>query len=121
MYAMDAMLPRHPEQREGEIAGIAGSPGRHRGPARVIHEEGEFGRLGRGDVLVCPITSPAWSVLFGQAGAIVTDGGGLLAHAAVIAREYGIPAVLATHDGTRRIRDGETVTVDGTAGIVRVG
>jgi pyruvate,water dikinase len=60
-------------------------------------------------------------VLFGQAGAIVTDGGGVLAHAAVIAREYGIPAVLATGDGTRRIRDGETVTVDGTAGVVRVG
>lgn len=65
--------------------------------------------------------SPAWSVLFRQAGAVVTDGGGVLAHAAVIAREYGLPAVLATKDATRRLRDGQVVTVDGTAGVVTLG
>ena len=92
----------------------------HTGPARVIHEESEFSRLRPGDVLVCPITSPAWSLLFAQAGAVVTDGGGVLAHAAVIAREYAIPAVLATGDATRRLRDGEIVTVDGAAGLVRI-
>jgi phosphoenolpyruvate synthase/pyruvate phosphate dikinase len=87
---------------------------------RVIRDESQFGRLGPGEVLVCPTTSPAWSVLFTQAGALVTDGGGLLAHAAVIAREYGIPAVLATGDATRRLRDGDAVTVDGTAGEVHL-
>jgi pyruvate,water dikinase len=100
------------------IVGVAGSPGRHTGTVRVIRDESQFGRLGRGEVLVCPITSPAWSVLFTQAGALITDGGGLLAHAAVIAREYGIPAVLATGDATRRLHDGDAVTVDGTAGVV---
>jgi pyruvate,water dikinase len=59
-------------------------------------------------------------VLFVQAGAVVTDGGGVLAHTAVIAREYGIPAVLATGIGTRRLRDGDLVTVDGTAGVVTI-
>lgn len=107
------------EAHDGAIAGVAGSPGVHTGPARVIHEESGFARLRPGDVLVCPITSPAWSLLFAQAGAVVTDGGGVLAHAAVIAREYAIPAVLATGNATRRLRDGEIVTVDGTAGLVR--
>ena len=100
----------------GAIAGVPGSPGLHTGPARVIHGESEFVTAGPGDVLICPITSPAWSLLFAQAGAVVTDGGGILAHAAVIAREYAIPAVLATGNATSRLRDGEIVTVDGTAG-----
>jgi pyruvate,water dikinase len=108
------------EAHDGAIAGVPGSPGRHTGPARVIREESEFSRLRPGDVLVCPITSPAWSLLFAQAGAVVTDGGGVLAHAAVIAREYAIPAVLATGDATRRLRDGEIVSVDGTSGLVRI-
>jgi pyruvate,water dikinase len=108
------------EAHDGGMAGVPGSPGLHTGPARVIHDESEFSRLRPGDVLVCPITSPAWSLLFAQAGAVVTDGGGVLAHAAVIAREYAIPAVLATGDATRRLRDGEIVTVDGTAGLVRI-
>src|SRR6266498_1301324 len=112
--------PARPDGDGSVIAGVAGSPGRHTGTVRVIRDESEFGRLGPGEVLVCPITSPAWSVLFTQAGALVTDGGGLLAHAALIAREYGIPAVLATGDATRRLRDGEAVTVDGTAGVVRL-
>lgn len=123
-----AMLWQHdlrttPDQPNGDgsvITGLAGSPGQHTGTVRVIRDESEFGRLGPGEVLACPITSPAWSVLFTQAGALVTDGGGLLAHAAVIAREYGIPAVLATGDATRRLRDGDAVTVDGTAGVVRL-
>src|SRR5215207_3998519 len=112
--------PERPDGDGSVIAGLAGSPGRHTGTVRVIRDESQFGRLGPGEVLVCPITSPAWSVLFTQAGALVTDGGGLLAHAAVIAREYGIPAVLATGDATRRLRDGDAVTVDVTAGVVRL-
>jgi phosphohistidine swiveling domain-containing protein len=70
------------------------------------------------DVLVCPITSPIWSVLFSSVGALVTDTGGHLAHAAIIAREYGIPGVLATGNATELLRDGQLVTVDGSAGIV---
>lgn len=80
----------------GEIAGAAGSPGRYTGKVCIVHSESEFSKLEHGDILVCPITTPAWSVLFSQAGAIVTDGGGVLSHAAIIAREHGIPAVLGT-------------------------
>jgi rifampicin phosphotransferase len=105
-------------EKDGAIVGVPGSPGRHTGPVRVIYDESQFALLRPGDVLVCPVTSPAWSPLLAQAGAVVTEGGGVLAHAAVIAREYAIPAVLATGDATRSLRDGEIVGVDGTAGLV---
>jgi phosphohistidine swiveling domain-containing protein len=119
MWMMGIMIKPAPvELADGQVAGIAGSPGRHTGPVRIIRDETEFGRLRLGDVLVCPITTPSWSVLFSQAGALVTDGGGVLAHAAIIAREYGIPAVVATKDATRRLTDGQLVTVDGSAGVV---
>jgi phosphohistidine swiveling domain-containing protein len=102
------------------LTGVPGSPGRYSGPVRVVRDESEFAKLRPGDVLVCPITSPAWSLLFLQAGAVVTDSGGVLSHTAVIAREYGIPAVLATGQATRRLHDGDPVTVDGARGVVTV-
>jgi pyruvate,water dikinase len=116
-------LPEHEAETGPSTCMVQGIPavaGRHRGVARVIRDEGEFNRLGVGEVLVCPMTSPAWSILFERAGALVTDYGGVLSHPAVLAREYGIPAVVATRDGTRRIPDGAIVLVDGTAGIVTV-
>ena len=69
-------------------------------------------------MLVCPVTSPVWSVLFPSVGALVTDSGGVLSHPAIIAREYGIPAVVATGNATRLLKDGDVVTVDGTTGRV---
>jgi rifampicin phosphotransferase len=87
----------------------------------VVREEAQFDDLRSGDVLVCPTSTPAWSVLFNRAGALVTDGGGLLSHAAVIARECGIPAVRATGCATHQLRSGDIVTVDGTLGNVVVG
>ncbi len=120
IWLTDLELPKAAARDDSAsiMRGVAGSPGRYTGPVCVLREESEFGRLRPGDVLVCPIASPAWSVLFAHAGALVTDGGGILAHAAIVAREYGIPAVLATRDGTRRLRDGDLVTVDGTNGTV---
>jgi rifampicin phosphotransferase len=106
------------QDASNELRGVPGSPGRYSGTVRVVRDETEFAKLGPGDVLVAPVTSPPWSVLFLQAGAVVTDGGGVLSHTAVIAREYGIPAVLATGEATRRLRDGELVSVDGTTGVV---
>jgi rifampicin phosphotransferase len=102
------------------VRGIPASAGTHTGPVRVIRTEAEFNRLKGGDVLVCPVTSPVWSVLFPLVGALVTDSGGPLSHPAIIAREYGVPAVVATGDGTSRLRDGQLVTVDGGTGTVRV-
>ena len=120
MWTINAMIPPPSNPSVNQLRGIPGSPGRHTGPVRILRDESEFGRLRRGDVLVCPATTPAWSILFAQAGALVTDGGGVLSHAAVIAREYGIPAVLGTRNATRRLHDGQSVTVDGTAGIVSI-
>ena len=84
----------------------------------MIGNEAEFERLRACDVLVCPVTSPVWSVLFPSVGALVTDTGGTLSHPAISAREYGVPAVVATGNGTSALHDGQVVTVDGTAGTV---
>jgi rifampicin phosphotransferase len=105
---------------DSAVTGIPASPGSYTGPVRVITSAAEFDRLRAGDVLVCAITSPVWSVLFPSIGALVTDTGGILSHPAIIAREYGIPAVVATGNGTAALHDGQLVTVDGTLGIVQV-
>jgi len=102
------------------LDGIPASPGRHTGPVRVVMDELDFGKLRSGDVLVCPVTSPVWSVLFPSVGALVTDTGGLLSHPAIIAREYRVPAVVATGNATALLRDDQVVTVDGTTGRIEV-
>lgn len=96
---------RKPQDAADELRGIPGSPGRYSGTVRVVRDETEFAKLRPGDVLVAPATSPPWLVLFLQAAAVVTDSGGVLSHTAVIAREYGNPAVLATGEATRRLSD----------------
>ncbi len=103
---------------EALVDGIGASAGTCTGPVRVIADESQFAKLRPGDVLVCRITTPSWSVLFGRAGAVVADGGGALSHSAIVAREHGIPAVLATGDATATLSDGDLVTVDGTSGVV---
>ena len=98
--------------------GSPASSGRYTGTVRVITDEHEFDRIRDGDVLVCPVTWPAWSVVFPSIGALVTDVGGVLSHPAIIAREFGIPAVVGTSDATTTLRSGQRVTVDGTRGMV---
>jgi len=102
------------------LAGVAGSPGRHVGTVRLVRGEADFGRVEPGDVIVCSTTTPAWAPLFGTAGALVTDLGDVLSHPAILAREHGIPAVLAIGLATHRLPEGAIVTVDGTAGTVTV-
>ena len=105
---------------ETMLRGIAASPGDYTGPVRVIKNEGEFAKLQPGDVLVCPITSPVWSVLFPSIGALVTDSGGILSHPAIIAREYSVPAVVATGNATSLLQDGQIVKVDGERATIEV-
>ena len=100
------------------IVGQPASPGRATGPVRIVHGPGDFDRFHPGEVLVARATAPAWTPLFARAAAVVTDGGTLAAHASLVAREYGIPAVVATGDATARLDDGQLVTVDGGAGTV---
>jgi rifampicin phosphotransferase len=98
--------------------GFAVSPGRVTAPASVIRSPAEFGAMEPGTILVCPTTTPAWTPLFAQARGLVTDIGGVLAHGSIVAREYGIPAVMGTGSATERIVSGQVVTVDGDAGTV---
>lgn len=104
----------------GLVRGMPASPGRATGPVRVVRGPDDFAHVRQGDVLVAPTTTPAWTPLFARAAAVVTDGGTLAAHASLVAREYGIPAVVATGDATARLCDGQLVTVDGSAGVVEV-
>jgi len=98
------------------LTGQAASPGQSTGPARIVRRPEDFDKLAGGDVLVAPLTTPGWTPLFADAAAIITESGTVLAHAAVVAREYGLPAVVAVPDATHLIRDDEVVTVDGTHG-----
>ncbi len=100
------------------LTGTSGSPGIARGPVRIVHDVSEFGKLRAGDVLVAPITNPAWTPLFQRAVAVVVDTGGAASHAAIVAREYGIPAVMGTVRGTQDLKDGQWIQVDGSRGQV---
>jgi pyruvate,water dikinase len=113
------MMPARTSQAVGNtIKGIGASPGKVTGPACVIHSPEEFDRMKPGDILVAKITTPAWTPLFALASGIVTDVGGPLSHSSIVAREYGVPAVLGTGVATERIRSGQRITVDGDSGVV---
>ncbi len=103
---------------EGAMIGHPASTGRATGPVRIVHGPQDFAAFSDGDVLVAKTTAPAWTPLFARAAAVVTDSGSLAAHASLVAREYGIPAVVGTGDATHRLLTGQIVTIDGTAGTV---
>jgi rifampicin phosphotransferase len=100
------------------LHGIAGSPGVAGGPVRIIRHSAEFDKLRAGEILVAPYTNPSWTPLFQRAIAVVVDAGSSGSHAAIVAREYGIPAVMGSFDGTQQLVDGQQVRVDGNRGLV---
>ncbi|MCC8930587.1 PEP/pyruvate-binding domain-containing protein [Rhodococcus sp. I2R] len=107
----------------GPAAALSGTPGSHgtvTAAARIVRGPSDFGAVRRGDIVVCPYTGPAWTPLFKIASGVVTETGGALSHAAIVAREYGIPAVLGVPDATTRVDDGALIAVDGTAGTVTI-
>jgi phosphohistidine swiveling domain-containing protein len=106
------------QNQEKVLFGLAASKGVYEGPARRVSGPSEFGRIAKGDVLVTESTTEAFNILLPLLGGIVTDNGGLLSHAAIVAREYGIPGVVGTREATERIADGVRVRVDGDAGEV---
>ena len=112
--------PGRPVRPGLELRGIPVSPGIATARARIVLGSHDFGGLGPGEILVAPLTAPAWTPLFASAAAVVTDGGNAFSHASVVAREYGIPAVVGCVDATRRLTDGQVVTVDGSRGTVTV-
>jgi pyruvate,water dikinase len=116
------LMPAHSNQAASStIRGIGASPGKVTGPACVIQGPEEFDRMKPGDILVAKITTPAWTPLFALASGIVTDVGGPLSHSSIVAREYGVPAVLGTGVATSRIHSGQHIMVDGDGGVVKMG
>lgn len=113
-----------PGEQRGDgahLIGYGASPGQAAGTARVVRSAADLGRVSAGDVLVCTTTTPSWTPVFGSLAGVVTDTGGILCHAAVVAREYGLPAVVGAHLATSRIAEGSRVTLDGTTGDVWIG
>jgi pyruvate,water dikinase len=101
-----------------ELRGFAAAPGVSEGPARVITTVDQLGQVETGDILVCPITAPSWAPVFARIQGAVSDIGGIMSHAAIVSREYGLPAVVGTGFGTKRIKTGQRVRVDGNTGVV---
>jgi phosphohistidine swiveling domain-containing protein len=113
-------LPVEPNADPRVINGVAASPGTVTARAKVVRSLTEASKLQAGDVLVCEMTLPPWTPLFSTASAVVADTGGILSHCAIVAREVRIPCVVGTMTGTSLIKDGQTITVDGSRGIVRI-
>ncbi|MHC6220794.1 PEP/pyruvate-binding domain-containing protein [Arthrobacter sp. MMS24-S77] len=115
------MMPARSQHQQGDvIKGVGASSGRVSAPARVLSGPQDFAQMMPGDVLVARITTPAWTSLFAMASAVVTDVGGPLSHSSIVAREYGIPAVLGTGVATQRLASGQLIRVDGDAGTVTI-
>ncbi len=107
-------------ENANELKGYAASPGVVEGTAKVLRSINDFGEIKEGDILVAPITHPSWSPLFSKIRAAVSDIGGTMSHMAIVAREYGMPAVVGTGEATKRIQNGQKLRVDGDRGIVTI-
>jgi pyruvate,water dikinase len=118
MLDLDRLFAHRKVARDVLLTGAGASCGSATGAVRIIRGPSEFARLRSGDVLVCPYTNPSWTPLFQRSAAVVVDAGGMGSHAAIVAREYGIPAVMGTGNGSSTLTDGQRVTVDGTRGRV---
>ncbi|WP_107655263.1 PEP-utilizing enzyme [Nocardia suismassiliense] len=113
-----SQLAPPPDRRAPIATGVPCSKGIAVGPVRLVRSVDDFDAVQPGDVIVCRTTVPAWTMLFGIAAAVVTETGGILCHAAIVAREYGIPAVVAVEGAMRTLADHRAVSVDGTSGQV---
>ena len=120
LWGFPEKFHREPPSMVDEVTGLAASPGVVEGTARIVSSVDEFDQVQQGEILVCQMTNPAWVVLFTKIGGLVTDAGGVASHPAVVAREFGIPAVVGTSIATERIATGDRVRVNGSSGLVEV-
>jgi pyruvate, water dikinase len=118
--SLDTWLAAGKNGDSHEIRGFAASSGVAEGTARVVRSVEEISRLQTGDILVCQITNPTWAPIFQKIAGAVSDIGGSMSHAAIVAREYGLPAVVGTGSATSRIKDGQRIRVDGGRGVVTI-
>jgi pyruvate, water dikinase len=117
---LEAWLAAGEKPDSNEVKGFAASNGVVDGVARVVMSVDEIDRLRHGDILVCHITNPSWAPVFQKIAAAVSDIGGSMSHAAIVAREYGLPAVVGTGTATQKIKDGQRIRVDGGRGVVTI-
>ena len=117
---LDSWLAGDGDDTGNELKGFAASSGVVEGPARVVTSAAEIGTLRQGEILVCQVTNPSWAPIFQKIAAAVSDIGGSMSHMAIVAREYGLPAVVGTGSATQRIRTGQRLRVDGGRGIVTI-
>ena len=110
--------PPVPEAGEEVLRGMPASVGVAQGPASVVRTLEEADKVQKGDILVCRTSSPSWTYLFSRVAAVVAESGSALSHSAIVAREYGIPCVVGTNNATSLIKDGMSITVDGSKGTV---
>jgi pyruvate,water dikinase len=120
LWGFPEKFHREPPAKVDEVVGLPASPGVVEGTARIVSSTDEFDQVQQGEILVCQMTNPAWVVLFTKIGGLVTDAGGVASHPAVVAREFGIPAVVGTSLATERISSGDRVRVNGSTGTVEV-
>ena len=116
-------MPGSRPRRDGcdRDRGFAASSGVVEGPARVVKSRrGDLAAAADGDILVCQVTNPTWAPIFQKIAGAVSDIGGSMSHAAIVAREYGLPAVVGTGTATSRIKDGQRIRVDGGCGVVTI-
>ena len=118
VYRLLGMVPPEENADPNTLKGVAASQGVYTGTARVVRSLAEAGELEDGEVMVCEMTLPPWVPVFSVAGAVVADVGGVLSHSAIVAREFGLPCVVGTENGTSVIKTGQVVTVDGSRGVV---
>ena len=111
---------RRRTRRAATLNGIAASPGVAEGRARLVADRGQLADIEDGEILVAASTSPSWTPVFGRIAAVVVDIGGIMCHAAIVAREYGLPTVVGTGSATKRIKTGDRIRVDGDSGVVTV-
>jgi pyruvate, water dikinase len=118
--SLDTWLAASAAPSSNEIRGFAASQGVVEGPARIVKSVEEIAKLRKGDILVCQVTNPTWAPIFQKISGAVSDIGGSMSHAAIVAREYGLPAVVGTGTATSRIQDGQRIRVDGGRGVVTI-
>jgi len=116
----EVIHPKGEKEIRLKLEGFAASPGVATGPARVVMHFEDFPKVKSGDILVCPYTGTAWTPLFLKIAGVVTDTGGMLTHAAIAAREYGIPAVVGTWNATASVQNGDLIHIDGARGVVEI-
>ncbi len=113
-------MPQPKPELGVDLRGTCGCPGEAEGTARVVFTYEDLKKVKPGDILVCPAANPAWTLVFGIVGGVITDTGGTLCHAAVISREYGLPTVVNTQQGTSKIKSGQRVKIDATNGAIYI-